>query len=284
MIYSQTSAQEDSRPAPSPVLCPVCRTDNRDQAPLSYSQGEWHLKRCRQCRMVYLENPPAHEALEAELAWEKTFAQETALRRKRSPVLHAAGRAPKAVVQRLTKRNKLLHLVTRYFAPGPILDVGCAGGHTLAALPGQYIPFGIEISHELSQIAAEAFSPRGGQVLQADARSGLETLPRGQFTGIVMTSFLEHDSNARETLLAARRVLRNGARLIVKVPNFASWNRSLRGPRWCGFRFPDHVNYFTPETLKRLLSETGFHIARFGLLDRLPTSDTMWLVAETAQL
>ena len=76
--------------------------------------------------------------------------------------------------------------------------------------------------------------------------------------------------------------MRDGARLIVKVPNFASWNRRLRGDAWCGFRFPDHVNYFTPETLTLLLRETGFRVARFGVFDRLPTSDTMWLVAEAA--
>jgi hypothetical protein len=98
-----------------------------------------------------------------------------------------------------------------------------------------------------------------------------------------MTSFLEHDINARDTLLAVKRVMRPDAKLVVKVPNYASWNRSIRAGRWCGFRFPDHVNYFTPTLLKRLLVETGFRVVRFGWLDRMPTSDTMWLIAEKAE-
>ncbi len=39
------------------------------------------------------------------------------------------------------------------------------------------------------------------------------------------------------------------------------------------------MNYFTPASLERLLEESGFRIARFGFLDRLPTSDNMWCVA-----
>jgi SAM-dependent methyltransferase len=232
--------------------------------------------------MVYLENPPAYEALEEELAWEKTFTAEQTERRNRNPVLYAAGRAPKAALQRLTKRNKLLKVITEYFQAGRILDVGCAGGHTLSALPEPYIPFGIEISAELSAIASRAFGARGGAVIRADALTGLGKFPELYFTGVVMTSFLEHDSRARETLVAASRVMDFGAHLIVKVPNYASWNRKIRANRWCGFRFPDHVNYFTPHTLKSMLQETGFQIVKFSIFDHLPTSDNMWLVARKA--
>lgn len=230
--------------------------------------------------MVYLENPPSYAQLEGDLAWERTFVAETVQRRKRNPWLYKLSRIPKSVAQKLLKRDKLLTFAMKYLPPGPILDVGCAGGHTLANFPSAYVPFGIEISHELSQIANSRFTPRGGSVVQADALTGLAHFPRHEFTGVIMTSFLEHEKNPAEALLQAKRVLRFDGKLIVKVPNYASWNRKLRGKRWCGFRFPDHVNYFTPALLRRLLEENGFSIVRFGLVDRLPTSDTMWLVAE----
>jgi len=94
-----------------------------------------------------------------------------------------------------------------------------------------------------------------------------------------MKSYLEHETAPREVLMASRRVMRPGAALIVKVPNFASWNRWLRQGRWCGFRYPDHVNYFTPESLLALLKSTGFGIERFQLRDRWPLSDNQWIVA-----
>lgn len=230
--------------------------------------------------MVYLENPPAYDSLQADFAWEKTFAAESDARRRQHPFLYRIGRAPKAVLQRLSKRDKLVSWACRYFSPGPVLDIGCAGGHTLERLPPQFIPYGIEISAELSRIAQQRFGPRGGRVIQADALSGLRQFDAGFFTGIIMTGFLEHEPNPREVLAAASRLMRAGSRLIVKVPNYACWNRTVRGAGWCGFRHPDHVNYFTPERLEFLLASSHFRVIRFGLLDRFPTSDNMWLVAE----
>ena len=229
--------------------------------------------------MVYLENPIDYSALTEEMAWEKTYAEEAETRRRRNPLLYRAARLPKALWQRLIKRDKLISWATRYFTPGPVLDVGCSEGHTLDRLPSLYVPYGIEISAELSRIAQQRFSRRCGRVVQGDALSALSQFDAGFFTGVIMTSFLEHETAPRSVLLAANRVMCPGSRLIIKVPNYGSWNRALRGAVWCGFRFPDHVNYFTPRELRRLVVQTGFDVLRFGIFDRFPTSDSMWLAA-----
>jgi hypothetical protein len=74
-------------------------------------------------------------------------------------------------------------------------------------------------------------------------------------------------------------VLRPDGRLILKMPNYASVNRRVRGARWCGYRFPDHVNYFTPASLQAMVRAAGLEVVRMRAVDRLPTSDNMWLVA-----
>lgn len=247
---------------------------------LPYSVAPWALKRCAACGLVYLENPPAYSSLEEEFAYEKTWAEEDQRRRSREPLLYHSSRALQAVPKRLLRRDKLVALARRYFPPGRVLDVGCGDGSTLNRLPAPFIPFGIEVSKELSRRAQERFAPRGGRVVQADALSGLEQFEPGSFDGVVMISFLEHEASPRQALQSAMRVMKPAARLIVKVPNYASWNRAVRGARWCGFRFPDHVNYFTPGLLRRLLEESGLRVLRFGLADRFPTSDNMWMVAE----
>lgn len=264
--------------------CPVCGQPNEGQKSSAYAPLPWVLTQCARCSMVYLLNPPAAAALEEDMAWEKTFAVESKRRRARNPLLYKLGRMPKAAAQALFKRDKLLSTVMHYVAPGPILDVGCAGGHTLLAFPDQYTPCGVEISKELARVAAERFEPRGGFVVQGDASTAMQQLPRNYFNGVIMSSYLEHEPRALEVLRAARGVMRISARLIIKVPNYASWNRSLRGARWCGFRFPDHVNYFTPATLVRIVKEAGFRVCRFGLADHMPSSDNMWMVAEPSDV
>ena len=260
--------------------CPICGRDNHSHSVLSESQPPWELKRCAKCGLVYLENPPAYESLEQEFAWERTWAEEDTRRRRRDPVTYHASRALLAIPKKVFKRDKLMTWVRRYVRPGPVLDIGCSGGHTLERLPPDYTPFGIEVSKELAAVADSRFALRGGHVVQGTATASLPRFQDEFFTGVIMTSYLEHEVNPRAVLEAARRTMRSGARLVVKVPNYASLNRSVRGARWCGFRFPDHVNYFTPVLLRRLLCDSGFRVIRFGFFDRMPTSDNMWLLAE----
>ena len=260
--------------------CPICGRLNDKQRSHPYSKDSWRLTTCASCGLLYLTNPPAYVELEEDLAWERTFAAETQKRRKRNPTLRKLGRLPRAALQGLTGRDKLLHLARVYFRPGKIPDVGCSDGHTLDNFPFEYIPCGIEISRELSQQASRHFEPRGGYVVQKDAIGGLSELGSEEFTGIIMTSYLEHEKDLRQVLSAVQRVMLPGAGLIAKVPNYASWNRVVRGSRWCGLRFPIHVNYFTPRLFARVLTEAGFVIQRFNFGDRLPTSDTMWIVAK----
>ncbi|HXE92006.1 MAG TPA: class I SAM-dependent methyltransferase [Terriglobales bacterium] len=260
--------------------CPLCGRDNSACPRLSYAAHPWVLRECAGCGLVYLENPPPYEALEADLAWEKTWAAEHERRLSEEPVFGRVAQAINWMRAHVLHRDKLSELILRYVAPGPVLDVGCADGRALDRLPAGYIPFGIEVSRELHALADARFSRRGGRALRADALSGMQQLSHAFFEGIVMCSFLEHERQPRQALERAALLLKPGARLILKVPNFACWNRAVRGARWCGFRSPDHVNYFTPRLLARLVSDCGLKVRRFGPFDRFPTSDNMWLVAE----
>src|SRR4051812_32224329 len=65
--------------------CPACGTDNRRQAALEFSRGDWLLKACSSCELVYLENAPLYAELEEQFAWEKSYVAEREARRQREP-------------------------------------------------------------------------------------------------------------------------------------------------------------------------------------------------------
>ncbi len=73
-------------------------------------------------------------------------------------------------------------------------------------------------------------------------------------------------------------MLKPGGVAIIKVPNFASVNRRVMGSRWCGFRFPGHVNHFTPASLSTMVADAGLTPVGFDFFDRFPLSDNMWMV------
>ncbi|PSH04276.1 MAG: hypothetical protein CXZ00_07900 [Acidobacteria bacterium] len=260
--------------------CPVCNLDNQSVPSSPYSLIPWELKRCAGCGLVYMVNPPEYVMLEDEFAWEKTRSEEREKRRRRSPLLYDIGHGFSTIPKRLLRRDKLGVWVRRFVAPGPVLDVGCGDGSALAQLPVQFTPFGIEVSKAQAQLAQSRVASRGGRVVQADALSGMKQFEAGFFSGIIMNSYLEHEMNPRDALQLACALMKPNARLIIKVPNFDSCNRLLRGARWCGFRYPDHVNYFIPSLLTRLVRDSGFRILRARLTDHFPTSDNMWLLAE----
>ena len=77
-------------------------------------------------------------------------------------------------------------------------------------------------------------------------------------------------------LARVRELLRDGGGVAVKVPNFDCWLRRLRGRRWSGYRWPEHVQYFTPQTLTAVLERAGFEVQR---LVAPPWSDNFWVLA-----
>ena len=259
--------------------CPQCGTSNTSGEALGYSYEQWVLKQCEQCGFVYLENPPAYEELETDLAWEKIGNERNERVYQRSPVKSWASRAVRMLRTRLVARaDPLIRRVERWFPPGPVVDIGCGRGDKLASLPERFGLVGIEISQEQARLARERLAARGGVVHQMPALDGLGEVRAESLAGIVANAFLEHEIRPKELLQAAARALMPAGAMIVKVPNYACLNRHVMGAGWCGFRFPGHVNYFTPRTLRRMVEEVGMEVAEFRWVDRVPTSDNMWMV------
>jgi SAM-dependent methyltransferase len=188
----------------------------------------------------------------------------------------------------LPNRNRLFAMARAVLPRGTsltLLDVGCGTGSLLADIARRYarlgiavVPLGIEISRHLAAVSGAAYAALGGKVVFAGAVDGMSEFPPESLDGIFLSSFLEHEAQPLRLLRETRRALKTAGAIVLKVPNYACWNRLLRGRRWCGYRFPDHVNYFTPRTLAILATEAGFVVARQNFLDRLPLSDSMYAV------
>jgi SAM-dependent methyltransferase len=268
-------------PATVHRACPACGADATASPNLPYSGATWPLKACPQCRFVYLEVVPAYAALAAELGWDKTFgAWHSARAKDRHHALRSRlGRLIRDQTRRVVKRTRMEDLLVRYAEPGNVLDVGCGKGTQLENLPTAYVPFGVEVSPEQAVYAKAAVAPRGGQIIVAPGADALMQFPPQFFSCIIMRSYLEHESEPGRALQGAFHAAASGGMLLLKVPNYGSLNRRVFGTRWCGFRFPDHVNYFTPQSLRDMVEKAGFRIRRFTLRDRWPTSDNMWMVA-----
>ena len=268
--------------------CPILGR-NTDVDRTEFGLADWPIVRCRETGFVFLENPPDYSKLESEFAWERTSSEERVRRQKRAAWLTRVSTIAKtAKVCLYPSRNKtawmaMASILAKRQTKVSVLDVGCARGQLLQHLYHQcsqagvtMMPVGIEVSREQAIVAQNAMLEIGGQVVFANAVQGIESIKENSIDLVIMCSFLEHECRPLSCLKGLHRVLTFNGEVIVKVPNFSSWNRRIRGKQWSGFRFPDHVNYFTPQTLKRLAHEAGFQVTRQNFLDRFPLSDNMY--------
>lgn len=234
--------------------CPHCSGDEYHVLP-HYSSECWIVVACALCGFVYLSNPPKYDSLVDEFAWEKTRDAEVLRRRAQRPVRKWLDEQTRWR-SNLLRRNHASQL-RRMFEPGPILDVGCGAGREI---PEPFVPFGIEISRSLAAQAQNYMGPRGGKAIHAPALDGIRQFNSNYFTGIILRSFLEHEIEPKRLLKEASRVLADNGRIYVRVPNFGSVNRCVSGAQWCGFRYPDHVNYFTPKSLRAMAADCGLSL------------------------
>ncbi len=262
-----------------------------------YSNGEWKIVECQETGMVFLENPPDYSRLVEEFAWEKTYEEESKRRRQEEPVVAFASNLSKSLRRKFRKRERIekvaFEILDRIVQERAIaddlavVDVGCGTGEKLVRISRFYEavretrvrPIGIEISAQLAKETDQRLAPIGGNCIHSSAIEGLASLEDGSADLVILCSYLEHEVRPLEVLENVSLKLKKGGYAIVKVPNYGSWNRRLRQQRWCGFRYPDHVNYFTPRTLVRIIETSGLKVWRMNLRDCLPTNDNVWAIA-----
>ncbi len=115
---------------------------------------------------------------------------------------------------------------------------------------------------------------RAGHCIHAPALEGIRTFEDGFFDGVVLRSFLEHEMHPLPLLREVRRVLKPTGAAYVRVPNFAALGRRILGRKWPGFRYPDHVNYFTRRSLEDMAQKAGLELRLLNPL-RLPFDDNI---------
>jgi SAM-dependent methyltransferase len=143
-------------------------------------------------------------------------------------------------------------------AQGRLLDVGSGGGLFLGMMRARgFRGVGLDISR---QAAGVAWRRQGVPSICALLEKA--PLRPGAFAAVTMFHVIEHLPDPRGYLIAARNLLAPDGRLIVQVPNAASWQCRLLGRRWNGWDVPRHLFDYRDADLEKLLNSCGFDVLR----------------------
>jgi SAM-dependent methyltransferase len=135
-----------------------------------------------------------------------------------------------------------------------VLEVGCGDGNFLAYLREH--GWTVQGAEYHGETAALVRRRHGIDVSVGDVA---DTRPSGApFEAVGAYHVLEHVYRPAEWLAAVRGMLAPGGVLHLQVPNYGSLSRRLTGPAWASLMFPQHVYFYSPQTLADLLRRAGF--------------------------
>jgi 2-polyprenyl-3-methyl-5-hydroxy-6-metoxy-1,4-benzoquinol methylase len=224
--------------------CPGCRGTSCSVVFRDASVRGFRLRRCRACRLVFAVPRPTAEELDAFYSAEYfsgsiRYGDYSAL-----PDMNA--RRMWAV---------LPYLVGGHRSPGRLLDVGCATGGFLAeARNAGWTVRGTEVSGHAAAVARE--------------QNGLDVdrslLPQvdDTFDLITMWHVVEHLVDPLDALTGLRPHLAPNGRLFIELPNWNSAGRLARRAGWSQLTPPEHINFFTPHSLARMVRRAGYTVER----------------------
>ena len=132
--------------------CPLCEAQGAKPLP-GISREAWRIAQCASCGFVHLKNPPGHEALSEDFAWEKGLDAEKDRRLATAPAMYGVDYATRFRTG-LFQRSDMAKYVDWFEAEkhggGNVLDIGCAQGDRIEP---PFTPYGIEISKALAEEA-----------------------------------------------------------------------------------------------------------------------------------
>jgi SAM-dependent methyltransferase len=228
-------------------VCPLCS----NQYPTSVlSELHRSLQRCKACNVWWLDPIPGAEELAQYF-------------KVSGPTDDSAAEA-KFVVNRHGVLKLVAARLKDVVRGGRILDVGCAVGYFLSAFflrDKDWEAHGIEVSPQsVGRAEARGIQMRTGTLVSAG-------YPDSYFDAVTILDTFCYFTDPHRELVEVQRILKPGGLLAIELPlaNLRLWRTTTSiGRALTGTTRPrlqtDHVFFYTPKALTRILSATNFEI------------------------
>jgi SAM-dependent methyltransferase len=226
--------------------CPICKSSDMS---VLHTFEPFKVVSCRSCGLIYL-NPRMKESAMMKVYQENEYFSDSG-----DSGYQYVNYASQEESMRMTFRRFLNELKKNGIASGRLLELGCGYGYFLD-----------EAKHFFSFLAGTELSQEAGEsarkISGADVYIGdVSSLPNELcgFDLIVSINVIEHIYSPAEFILSLKKRLKEGGRIIIATPDIGSIWYKIMQRRWSSFKIPEHVVYYSKNTLTSLLLRTGFH-------------------------
>ncbi len=223
------------------INCRICGSPNKK---LLFKKYGFDIVKCGNCNLVYSDFCPTRKFLKdyytrnyfiggnKKLGYDDYAKEEQSLR--------------------LTARKRIELLKLK--SGGTVLDVGCAYGFFLSEMPESWNKYGLEISKFACTKAIDN-NP------DADIRNEIITpaiFANKKFDLITLWDVVEHLDNPKEVISIAYNKLKKGGKIVISTGDVDSLFSKIQRSNWHLYTPPQHLSFFSPTTIRKLLRSTGF--------------------------
>jgi 2-polyprenyl-3-methyl-5-hydroxy-6-metoxy-1,4-benzoquinol methylase len=161
-------------------------------------------------------------------------------------------------INRAYTAETYIRWINKHLSPGRVMDVGCSTGLFLekAASTGWQVS-GVEPSAWSATKASE----RNPQAKIYIGRLDKISFPSQSFDLVTFWDVLEHVPSPTAALESVVPWLSSGGYLAMNLPNHSSYTARWMGKTWVHY-LREHLWYFSPRTITRLLNKTGFEVVQ----------------------
>lgn len=140
------------------------------------------------------------------------------------------------------------------------LDIGCASGDFLQLMTREgAIGYGVELSPHAAKLARN-------KNLVIYNKKFEDIHFQDHFELITLFDVIEHVESPTLFMKKVYSLLNPDGLVVITTPNLKKFN--LDGSQWLGFTSShEHLYFFTPETIKRLLAQSGFILLKIETYD-----------------
>lgn len=148
--------------------------------------------------------------------------------------------------------------VTKLVPSGRLLDVGCSEGLFLEKFdPQKWRLFGLEVNKNQARLTRQKIPS-----VQIFTQPLEKLKTRQRFDVITLWHVLEHLRDPRLVITKARSLQRKDGWLIIEIPNGRSFYFRLFGKYWQPLLLPEHLHFWTEETIRLFLDSCGYRVEK----------------------